>query len=319
MENAPVLWALFLPWILLGILQPHQKHGKESRPLSFAVSEPWGLNGELRVFGGVSDTKNWQNGFKDFMRDTRMINEDTIEAYIRYIGIVANRLGRRVEELASTGEQFNETIRMIEDVADWKLKTKSNYRTAINRLNAYFRGNGTAEEKGSCGDISSSQKTSGTSSTPDPEGSNKSQKERLSKNVLDKTVLLGQINEIERMARENEDKTWNSVFKCVSAYALGMPSVVIVLGINLFGCLLALTSAFFAFGGVAALIPVLRRSSRQLKEIQEYGERLHFEGKQFGCIRPADWTVNEKLSVVLSAASLLVSVLFLGLAKVVGS
>lgn len=39
MEDAPVLWALFLPWILLGILQPHQKHGKESRPLSFAVIE----------------------------------------------------------------------------------------------------------------------------------------------------------------------------------------------------------------------------------------------------------------------------------------
>lgn len=42
MEDAPVLWALFLPWILQGILQPHQKHGKELRPLSFAVSEPWG-------------------------------------------------------------------------------------------------------------------------------------------------------------------------------------------------------------------------------------------------------------------------------------
>ena len=56
-----------------------------------------------------------------------------------------------------------------------------------------------------------------------------------------------------------------------------------------------------------------------LKEIQDYGERLHFENKQFGCIRPVEWTFKEKSSVGLSAALLLISVLSLGLAKVLGS
>ena len=85
------------------------------------------------------------------------------------------------------------------------------------------------------------------------------------------------------------------------------------------GCLLAVVSMAFAFGGVAALIPVLRRPSRQLKEIQEYGERLYYESKQGGCIHPVEWTSKEKLSGVISAAALLISAACLGLAKAVGS
>ena len=131
--------------------------------------------------------------------------------------------------------------------------------------------------------------------------------------------ILMQINEIEKMAREHEDKTWNSVFKCASAYALGMPSIVIALGVNIFGCLFVVTSAVFAFGGVAALIPVLRRPGRQLNEIQSYGERMYFERKMIGCIRPVGWTLMEKVSLVASAAFLLISILLLGLAKVFGS
>ncbi len=271
------------------------------------------------MIGSGVDKENWQDGFRDFMRDTRMVSEDTIEAYIGCIDVVANKLGKKVEELAGNKEQLDETLRMIENVVGWKQKTKGNYRTAVNRLNAYFSSGGSnAEEKASCGDMSS-QKTLGPSSNSDHEGSNKLQGEGVSKIAQNETALFAQINEIERMAHEHEDRTWNSVFKYVSAYALGMPSVVIALGVNISGCLLAVVSALLAFGGVAALVPVLRRPSRQLNVIQEYGERLHFEGKQYGCIRPVDWTFKEKLSVGLSAALLLTSVLFLGFAKVVGS
>lgn len=271
------------------------------------------------MIGSEVDKETWQDGFRDFMRNTRMVSEDTIEAYIECIDSVANKLGKRVEELAGNKEQLDETLRMIENVVGWKQKTKGNYRTAVNRLNAYFSSSGrSAGERVSCGDTSS-QKTSRTSSNSDQEGTNKSQGDGVSKTARNETALLEQINEIERMAREHEDRTWNSVFKCVSAYALGMPSVVIALGLSMRGCLLAVLSAAFAFGGVAALIPVLQRPSRQLKEIQGYGERLHFENKQFGCIRPVEWTAKEKWSLALSAFALLASVLFLGLAKVVGS
>lgn len=36
-EDAP-FGAHFLPWFLLGILQPHQKHGRDCAPLSFAMN-----------------------------------------------------------------------------------------------------------------------------------------------------------------------------------------------------------------------------------------------------------------------------------------
>ncbi len=269
------------------------------------------------MFGSGVDEESWQDGFRDFMRNTRMVSESTIEEYIKYIGIVAIELGKKVEELAGNKEQLNETLRKIEDVAGWKRKMKGNYKTAINRLDAYFSScGGSAGETVSCGGTSS-QRASHVSQ--DHEGSNESHGEGVLKTARSETALLAQINEIERMAREHEDRTWNSVFKCVSAYALGMPSVVIALGLSMRGCLLAVLSAAFAFGGVAALIPVLQRPSRQLKEIQDYGERLHFENKQFGCIRPVEWTAKEKRSVTLSAIALLASVLFLGLAKVVGS
>ena len=258
------------------------------------------------MFGSNSEDSLWKEGFKDFMRSTRMVKEDTIESYIDYIEKVAARIGKRCVDLAGSNDRLNETIQSLDAVIEWNSKTKSNYKVALNRFNAYLMSlYGVSGKDVSRGDESVS-----------PDSSNRNIGE--SKETRE-TMLLAQINEIEKMAREHEDKTWNSVFKCVSAYALGMPSVVIALGVNMWGCLLAVLSAVCAFGGIAALIPVLQRPSRQLKEIQDYGERLHFEGKQFGCVRPVEWTLWEKWSIAISAIALLASVLCLGLAKVVGS
>ena len=270
------------------------------------------------MFGSGFDDEDWKDGFSDFMRSTRIVKEETIEAYIDYIEKVAAKLGNRCEALAGSSERLTETLKKLDSVSEWGGKTKGNYKTALNRLNAYLmsRGNATGNNIPSCDRLAS--KESGVSSAPDSGVASRVKKDEFV-SMGNEDALLVQINEIEKMVREHEDKTWNSVFKCASAYALGMPSVVIALGINMCGCLLAVLSAVFAFCGAAALIPVLQRPSRQLKEIQEYGERLHFEGKKFGCIHPAEWTAKEKRSIVLSSIALLFSVFSLGLAKVVGS
>ena len=101
MENASVLWALFLPWILLGILQPHQKHGKESRPLSFAASEPWG-----RKEKGMSkyDRSPWQERLIEKTFDVvksnkclpaRLINEIVIFKIGQRLSAVDKKLIKR--------------------------------------------------------------------------------------------------------------------------------------------------------------------------------------------------------------------------------
>ena len=219
-----------------------------------------------------------------------------------------------VEELAGNYERLEETIKRIYGTAEWKRKTKDNYKTAVNRLSSYLSSRaGEADDNVSSGDTLSIS-DSGTSSSTNM----KSQKVGVAGKRKSESALLAQINTIEEMVREHEDKTWNSVFKCVSAYALGMPSIIIALGVNKFGYLLVIVSAIFAFGGVATLVPVLRRPSRQLNEILEYGERLHFEGRQSGCIHPAHWTLFEKVAVALTVVSLAASLVFLGLAKVAG-
>lgn len=270
------------------------------------------------MFDGGYDATSWKEGFRDFMRSTRMVKEDTIESYVGDIENVAAKLGKRCEELAGSSERLKETLKSVDAVVEWSDKTKSNYTTAVNRLNAYLMSRGRASEGHAPCEDTFPSKTSGVSGAPDSNVASRPGKGGLG-NMGNEAALLAQINEIEKMAREHEDKTWNSVFKCVSAYALGMPSVVIALGVNMWGCALVVLSVACAFGGMAALIPVLQRPSRQLKEIQDYGERLHFEGNQFGCIRPVEWTVKAKRSVALSAIALVVSVLFLGLAKVAGS
>ena len=263
------------------------------------------------MFGSESDDESWREGFSDFMRNVRIVKEETIEAYIDYIEKVAAKLGKRCVDLACSSSQLNKTFTSIDNVKDWARKTKDNYKTALNRLNAYLMSRDGGKENDNPLVESCSSKDSCNAD------SDEEKKDiGIARNMAN---ILMQINEIEKMAREHEDKTWNSVFKCASAYALGMPSIVIALGVNIFGCLFVVTSAVFAFGGVAALIPVLRRPGRQLNEIQSYGERMYFERKMIGCIRPVGWTLMEKVSLVASAAFLLISILLLGLAKVFGS
>lgn len=263
------------------------------------------------MFGSESDDESWREGFSDFMRNVRIVKEETIEAYIDYIEKVAAKLGKRCVDLACSSSQLNKTFTSIDNVKDWARKTKDNYKTALNRLNAYLMSRDGGKENDNPLVESCSSKDSCNADSDE-------EKKDIG-TARNMASILMQINEIEKMAREHEDKTWNSVFKCASAYALGMPSIVIALGVNIFGCLFVVTSAVFAFGGVAALIPVLRRPGRQLNEIQSYGERMYFERKMIGCIRPVGWTLMEKVSLVASAAFLLISILLLGLAKVFGS
>lgn len=65
-------------------------------------------------------------GFSDFMRNVRIVKEETIEAYIDYIEKVAAKLGKRCVDLACSSSQLNKTFTSIDDVKDWARKTKDN-------------------------------------------------------------------------------------------------------------------------------------------------------------------------------------------------
>ena len=90
------------------------------------------------MFGSESDDESWREGFSDFMRNVRIVKEETIEAYIDYIEKVAAKLGKRCVDLACSSSQLNKTFTSIDNVKDWARKTKDNYKTALNRLNAYL-------------------------------------------------------------------------------------------------------------------------------------------------------------------------------------
>ena len=109
------------------------------------------------MFGSGFDDEDWKDGFSDFMRSARMVKEETIEAYIDYIEKVAAKLGKRSEDLAGSSERLNEALKSLDAVPDWGSKTKGNYKTALNRLNAYLmsRSNATGNNIPSCGRLAS--------------------------------------------------------------------------------------------------------------------------------------------------------------------
>jgi hypothetical protein len=244
------------------------------------------------------------------MRSARVVSEETIDAYIRYLEAVAYKLGLSVEELAESEMRLNETVVQIERVKEWSGKTKSNYRTAVNRLYAYLKSKQGEQSISSACDCMSNAKTLKLSDDV----------KELKMQIKDKYDICAQINEIEKMTREDENKTWASVFVFISGYALAMPPIVANIGkegLGLIGALLVSLASIFAFAGVILFIPVLRRSSRQLRKIQSYGENLIFSGRQSGYIHPVDWTFKEKLFGFLSAFALIVSIVFLCFSKVV--
>ena len=252
----------------------------------------------------------FEEDFREYMRSSRVVSEETIDAYIRYLEAVAYKLGLSVEELAESEMRLNEAVVQIERVKEWSGKTKSNYRTAVNRLYAYL--------KSKQGELLISPACDSTSNAKAVKVLDSA--EELKMHVRDEYVICSQVNEIEKMTREGENKTWASVFMFISGYALAMPPIVANIGKEKFGFLGALLvslASVFAFAGVILFIPVLRRSSRQLREIQSYGEKLFFVGKQSGYIHPVDWTFKEKLFGFLSAFALIVSIVFLCFSKVV--
>lgn len=251
----------------------------------------------------------FEEDFREYMRSARIVSEETIDAYIRYLEAVAYKLGMSVEELAESETRLNETVVQIERVKEWGGKTKSNYRTAVNRLYAYLKSKQGEQSILSACDCTLNAKASKLSDDA----------KELKMQVKDGYVICAQINEIEKMTREDENKTWASVFMFISCYALAMPPIVANIGKEKFGflgALLVFLASVFAFAGVILFIPVLRRSSRQLREIQSYGEKLFFAGKQSGYIHPVDWTFKEKLFGFLSAFALIVSIVFLCFSKV---
>ena len=214
------------------------------------------------MFGSTCNDRLMQ-GFREYMRSALIVSEETIDAYIRYLKAVTDRLGVGVEKLASNNAQINDTIARIESVKGWSEKTKSNYRTAINRLHSYLTSKDNEHEMSLMCDCTSKTKALKSYSA----------EELKSKGEC---ILLSQINEIEKMTREQENKIWASVFMIISGYALAMPPIVANVGdkgIGFWGALLVSLSSVFALTGVVLFIPVLRRSSRQLREIQCYGEK----------------------------------------------
>ena len=234
----------------------------------------------------LCESESWEIGFRKFLRDTRAVSDDTIDSYVDYVSNVAEALHQKPEDIAKCDDGLRDVFQKI-DATEWKKKTKDNYKTGVRALYVFNKA--------------------------------KSSGEKLPQAMFVKLreAIKSQINDLELESFRLEGAAWRTVFGIFTGYALVLPPLLIRHLASVRGILCALVSILLAFVGIGLFIPVLRKSFRQLHDIQKKGEEIVFGGSIDLWYCPKDWTKSEIWFGIGAGLALLSSVISLGAAKII--
>lgn len=216
--------------------------------------------------------------FVDYVVSILGLKENTARSYDKYVWKASEKLSEMPERVVSSDESLREAIVRLFD-GNQSEKTVSNW---ISGLKAYFLyKNGRAYEDGGC---------------------DKNDTNRIAPDIPHE--LLAQINDLELKLQEREDALIGRVFQVVLLVLTIGPAL--VAGSNcpravLWGFKCAMLCGAF---GLFFLFPVLRRSSRQLKELVAYGKKLR--AGEVACLEfdPSDKTMFERVFSIMAGVFL---------------
>jgi len=235
--------------------------------------------------------EDWEHDFYDFMRQTRVVSDDTIDTYLKDVKRIAELFGEDVLHLVKDQESYEQTIGRIQGNANWSTKAKSNYKTAFNRLWSYSK-------------CLLTERDGRSSISQDGEGSHSSTTEKKSN-----LSIMDEVNRQEEYAREKEDSVCRLIFGLISAYVLAMPAILVNARLTACALVIAAISEIAGFASLFSFIPLLRRPCRHARTIGAYGEELVFENKSFGWIHPENWSRVECLALVFVAILVGISII----------
>lgn len=227
------------------------------------------------------DTVIHDGEFVDYVVSILGLKESTARSYDKYVLTAQEILGDAPEEIVKSDESMRRACaRLVE--RGLAGKTVAN---VISGLKAYFKfKNGCAySERGNSNRDSACE-------TPDVP-----------------YELLEQQNELELKLQEREDSFMGRIFGIALLVLTIVPALVVGQKLPkeiLLGFKCALVSGAI---GTACLIPAIRRSSRQLKEVVEYGKRIRSGAVTNREFSPSEKTFAERWGFVAATVFLIVA------------